>query len=112
MTMVATTAAAVAGKIAAGVGAAAAFETESSGLQRCQGGSVRWSYGAMERRRRKMCIVAASPPRNDAVLSVNPLTKQDLVAYLASGCKPKEKWRYVWFGFFHVGLCDAEILVQ
>lgn len=38
-------------------------------------------------------IVAASPPTGDAVIATEPLTKEDLVAYLASGCKPKEKWR-------------------
>lgn len=35
----------------------------------------------------------ASPPTDDAVVGTEPLTKEDLVAYLASGCKPKEKWR-------------------
>ncbi|KAI4326958.1 hypothetical protein L6164_019468 [Bauhinia variegata] len=38
-------------------------------------------------------IVAASPPTEDAVVVTEPLTKKDLVDYLASGCKPKEKWR-------------------
>ncbi|KAI7988361.1 hypothetical protein LOK49_LG13G01165 [Camellia lanceoleosa] len=38
-------------------------------------------------------IVAASPPTEDAVIAAEPLTKEDLVGYLASGCKPKEKWR-------------------
>ncbi|KAI8569549.1 hypothetical protein RHMOL_Rhmol02G0287100 [Rhododendron molle] len=38
-------------------------------------------------------IVAASPPTEDAVIATEPLTKEDLVAYLASGCKTKEKWR-------------------
>ncbi|KAG5029956.1 Glutamate--cysteine ligase, chloroplastic [Glycine soja] len=38
-------------------------------------------------------IVAASPPTEDAVVATDPLTKQDLVDYLASGCKPKDKWR-------------------
>uniref|UniRef100_A0A5B7AQC1 Glutamate--cysteine ligase, chloroplastic n=1 Tax=Davidia involucrata TaxID=16924 RepID=A0A5B7AQC1_DAVIN len=38
-------------------------------------------------------IVAASPPTEDAVIATEPLTKEDLVGYLASGCKPKEKWR-------------------
>ncbi|XP_022929020.1 glutamate--cysteine ligase, chloroplastic-like [Cucurbita moschata] len=38
-------------------------------------------------------IVAASPPTEDATVATEPLTKEDLVAYLASGCKPKEKWR-------------------
>lgn len=40
-------------------------------------------------------IVAASPPTEDAVIDTEPLTKEDLVGYLASGCKPKEKWRYL-----------------
>ncbi|XP_040990274.1 glutamate--cysteine ligase, chloroplastic [Juglans microcarpa x Juglans regia] len=38
-------------------------------------------------------IVTASPPTEDAVIGTGPLTKEDLVQYLASGCKPKEKWR-------------------
>lgn len=38
-------------------------------------------------------IVAASPPTEDAVVAAEPLTKEDLVGYLASGCKTKEKWR-------------------
>lgn len=48
-------------------------------------------------RRRTPCIVAASPPNNNAggSRSGEPLTRQDLVGYLASGCKPKEKWRYM-----------------
>lgn len=39
-------------------------------------------------------IVAASPPTEDAVVATEPLTKEDLVGYLASGCKPKENWRF------------------
>lgn len=39
-------------------------------------------------------IVAASPPTEDAVIATEPLTEEDLVAYLASGCKPKENWRF------------------
>lgn len=45
------------------------------------------------RRQGHRLIVAASPPTEDAVVATEPLTKQDLVDYLASGCKPKEKWR-------------------
>ncbi|XP_021291113.1 glutamate--cysteine ligase, chloroplastic [Herrania umbratica] len=45
------------------------------------------------RKRRTSVIVAASPPTEDTVIATEPLTKEDLVAYLASGCKPKEKWR-------------------
>jgi len=39
-------------------------------------------------------IVAASPPTDDSIVVGEPLTKEDLVGYLASGCKPKESWRY------------------
>ncbi|GMH09392.1 hypothetical protein Nepgr_011233 [Nepenthes gracilis] len=46
-------------------------------------GSKRWNRA----------VVAASPPTEDAVIATEPLTKEDLVGYLASGCKPKEKWR-------------------
>lgn len=38
-------------------------------------------------------VVAASPPTEDAAVMTEPLTKEDLVGYLASGCKAKEKWR-------------------
>lgn len=38
-------------------------------------------------------IVAASPPTEDTTVLMEPLTKDDLVAYLASGCKSKEQWR-------------------
>ncbi|KAK4365378.1 hypothetical protein RND71_016736 [Anisodus tanguticus] len=47
----------------------------------------------VECRRGGLSIVAASPPTEDAVVAAEPLTKEDLVAYLASGCKSKEKWR-------------------
>lgn len=54
-------------------------------------------------------IVAASPPTEDAVIAAEPLTKEDLVGYLASGCKPKEKWRigteHEKFGFEFRSLC-------
>ncbi|KAI4367875.1 hypothetical protein MLD38_016498 [Melastoma candidum] len=43
--------------------------------------------------RGQLVIVAASPPTEDVVVSADPLTKEDLIGYLASGCKPKEKWR-------------------
>lgn len=45
-------------------------------------------------------IVAASPPTEEAVVATEPLTREDLIAYLASGCKPKDKWRYFVFFFF------------
>ncbi|GAU26485.1 hypothetical protein TSUD_294540 [Trifolium subterraneum] len=38
-------------------------------------------------------IVAASPPIEAVVTATEPLTKQDLVDYLASGCKTKDNWR-------------------
>ncbi|PQM34608.1 glutamate--cysteine ligase chloroplastic [Prunus yedoensis var. nudiflora] len=44
-------------------------------------------------RRRRCAIVAASPPTEAAVIAAEPLTKEDLIGYLASGCKPKENWR-------------------
>ncbi|KAF5938478.1 hypothetical protein HYC85_022737 [Camellia sinensis] len=50
--------------------------------------SARVSY-----KRGHRSIVNASPPIEDAVIATEPLTKEDLVAYLAFGCKPKEKWR-------------------
>ncbi|AQK95304.1 Glutamate--cysteine ligase chloroplastic [Zea mays] len=45
------------------------------------------------RRRRRGGAVAASPPTEEVVQMTEPLTKEDLVAYLVSGCKPKENWR-------------------
>ncbi|CAM6115607.1 unnamed protein product [Calypogeia fissa] len=38
-------------------------------------------------------IVAASPPTEDVAVAAEPLTREDLIAYLASGCKTKERWR-------------------
>lgn len=54
-----------------------------------------WSSDGAEvgQKRGRRVTVAASPPTEDAVIATEPLTKEDLVAYLASGCKPKEKWR-------------------
>ena len=46
-----------------------------------------------ERSRRLCTIFAASPPIDDPVVAAEPLTKEDLVGYLMSGCKPKENWR-------------------
>lgn len=60
------------------------------------GGGLRSSGGERTGmpRKRSLCIVAASPPKkDDGIRSGEPLTKQDLVGYLASGCKPKERWR-------------------
>lgn len=38
-------------------------------------------------------MVAAGPPTEELEVRTEPLTKQDLVDYLRSGCKPKDKWR-------------------
>ncbi|XP_047095040.1 glutamate--cysteine ligase B, chloroplastic-like [Lolium rigidum] len=48
---------------------------------------------AARRGRRRGGAVAASPPTEEVAQMTEPLTKDDLVAYLASGCKPKENWR-------------------
>lgn len=50
----------------------------------------------IRRQRGRQVIVASSPPTEEIVIATEPLTKEDLVAYLASGCKPKEKWRCVF----------------
>ncbi|XP_028767411.1 glutamate--cysteine ligase, chloroplastic-like [Neltuma alba] len=49
-------------------------------------------FNSVGSKRNHTVIVAASPPTEDAVVT-EPLTKKDLIDYLASGCKPKEKWR-------------------
>lgn len=51
--------------------------------------------GAGSRRGHRL-TVAASPPTEDIVTATEPLTKEDLVGYLASGCKTKEKWRFTF----------------
>eukprot|EP00897_Mesotaenium_endlicherianum_P009515 jgi/Mesen1/8592/ME000005S08560 len=45
------------------------------------------------RRRNNSQVVAASPPAEELVVRTEPLTKEDLVNYLKSGCKPPERWR-------------------
>ncbi|KAF3785299.1 Glutamate--cysteine ligase, partial [Nymphaea thermarum] len=50
-------------------------------------------YSFTGRKRLDSTIVAASPPTEDVVVAAEPLTKEDLVSYLSSGCKPKEQWR-------------------
>ncbi|KAL0447967.1 UNVERIFIED_CONTAM: Glutamate--cysteine ligase, chloroplastic [Sesamum latifolium] len=54
-----------------------------------------WSMvgSEIQQKRGHWVTVAASPPTEDAVIAMEPLTKEDLVGYLASGCKPKENWR-------------------
>lgn len=54
---------------------------------------VRFPPAARTGRTRRGGAVAASPPTEEAVQMTEPLTKDDLVAYLVSGCKPKENWR-------------------
>jgi len=43
-------------------------------------------------RTRSLRVRAAAPPTSSAPSTV-PLTKQDLVQHLRSGCKPRDKWR-------------------
>ena len=38
-------------------------------------------------------------------VATQPLTKDDLVAYLASGCKPRDQWRCVWRKVTHDAAC-------
>lgn len=45
-------------------------------------------------RQRRLRPVAAA----QAETATQPLTKDDLVAYLASGCKPREEWRWAAAG--------------
>ncbi|KAG1339081.1 putative Glutamate--cysteine ligase, chloroplastic [Cocos nucifera] len=59
-------------------------------MERCSQGL---RFDVVGSRRGQRMVVAASPPTEDAVVMTEPLTKEDLVGYLASGCKPKEKWR-------------------
>jgi hypothetical protein len=51
------------------------------------------AFPAARKGTRRGGAVAASPPTEEAVQMTEPLTKDDLVAYLVSGCKPKENWR-------------------
>ncbi|XP_078427504.1 glutamate-cysteine ligase [Wolffia australiana] len=55
---------------------------------------VRCSFvGDLRNRRGNRMVVAASPPTEEMVIAAEPLTKEDLVNYLSSGCKPVEDWR-------------------
>lgn len=77
------------------------------GERRSQG--LRWvarGYG-----RTSGMVVAASPPTDDAVVITEPLTKEDLVGYLASGCKPKEMWRYASWNRCLRTLCNFDLLM-
>jgi hypothetical protein len=53
---------------------------------------INFRYNNMAKRGKQLAM-HASPPTDDAVVVTEPLTKEDLVGYLASGCKQKEKWR-------------------
>ncbi|WJX54883.1 glutamate--cysteine ligase [Trifolium repens] len=44
-------------------------------------------------RRGRRVIVATGPAIEAPVIATEPLTKDDLIHYMVSGCKPKEKWR-------------------
>lgn len=57
---------------------------------------------------RRLHVVAASPPGEEVAVRAEPLTKQDLVAYLASGCKPKQKWRSVFCPFLFSDYITSE----
>lgn len=65
---------------------------------RGSGGSVRVGWKATKGRRRfhTSHIVASSPAEEEAEAAAareHPLRKEDLVAFLRSGCKPKAAWR-------------------
>jgi glutamate--cysteine ligase len=60
---------------------------------RGSGGSVRVSWKG-RRRFHTSHIVASSPAEEEAAAArAHPLRKEDLVAFLQSGCKPKAEWR-------------------
>ncbi|KAE8055333.1 hypothetical protein FH972_012180 [Carpinus fangiana] len=54
-------------------------------------------------------VIVAATATEATVLPTKPLTKEDLVGYFASGCKPKEEWRigteHEKFGFQLRTLC-------
>ncbi|KAJ4880822.1 hypothetical protein Rs2_37877 [Raphanus sativus] len=49
--------------------------------------------GGGRTKRGHQLIVAASPPTEESGVAAEPLTREDLIAYLASGCKSKDNWR-------------------
>ncbi|XVF52895.1 hypothetical protein PTKIN_Ptkin05aG0055100 [Pterospermum kingtungense] len=51
------------------------------------------TVGFRSKRRNSVTVAASPPTEDDAVIAKEPLTKEDLVGYLASGCKAKENWR-------------------
>jgi hypothetical protein len=46
------------------------------------------------RQRGRRVIVATGPAIEAPIIATEPLTKDNLIDYMVSGCKPKEKWRY------------------
>ncbi|CAI5508934.1 unnamed protein product [Closterium sp. Naga37s-1] len=67
------------------------FMKLSSAAGKCSHGK-----SSVSRQRRRVGgkgVVAASPPTEEVEVQTEPLTKEDLVNYLRSGCKPKDKWR-------------------
>ncbi|KAK1260827.1 hypothetical protein QJS04_geneDACA001991 [Acorus gramineus] len=77
-----------------------------------ENGARALGFGASGCERLGHFIVAASPPTEDAIIATEPLTKEDLVDYLASGCKPREAWRigteHEKFGFEIDTLCPMK----
>ena len=52
-------------------------------------------HGARVQSKRGHRQVVAASPTEATVIPTKPLiTKEDLLAYFASGCKPKRQWRY------------------
>lgn len=54
---------------------------------------INFRYNNIAKRGNKMAMHSSPSSESSAVVLTEPLTKEDLVGYLASGCKPKEKWR-------------------
>ncbi|CAN6818856.1 unnamed protein product [Brassica oleracea] len=54
---------------------------------------LKTSHSVKRTKRGHQLIVAASPPTEEPVIANEPLRREDLIAYLASGCKSKDKWR-------------------
>lgn len=74
--------------------------------------SMKDSFYSRSKRGNHQLIVAASPPTDEAaVVAAEPLTREDLIAYLASGCKSKDKWRY-FFVCYDVYCCYPQIVLS
>lgn len=61
--------------------------------RRCVIGAGRKIARVVLESRRRPLITTASAPAEEVAVAAEPLTKEDLVNYLSSGCKPKHKWR-------------------